>query len=335
MDTHCSNHHHPSPIRTCADTHRATLARLGVVLFLQLAASAALAEIPQHSATPQQFTTPPPGVTVSESGLAWMVLEAGDGERHPDDNDLVLANYTGWNADGEIFQTNVGSTELRLFDLESVFPGWREGIKLMVSGETRRLWIPAELAPQNPKAGAAGPVVFDVELVGFRLVPNPPESRATAPQDAIRLPSGGHSKVVEAGHGTEKPSPTSRVLVNYIGWNQQGRIFDSTLHRGRPTAFLLDMVLSQFSEALQEMVVGEKRHVWIPAAMAAGQWPKAPKEGMLIFEVELLRILPQGSLELKDQEATGAAAEEASVEETGVEETRPTRTEEDEAGQEG
>jgi peptidylprolyl isomerase len=305
MDTQRLNHHDFPSFKYPAGTHRAALVGLGVILFAQFAASVALAEDPQFSAIPQQFTAPPPDATVAESGLAWKVLKVGDGERHPDDNDLVLANYTGWNAEGEIFQSNVGSTELRLFDLESVFPGWREGIKLMVSGETRRLWIPAALAPQKPDKGLAGPVVFDVELVGFRLVPNPPESGVTPSEGAVRMPSGGHSKVFEEGQGSETPGPTSRVLVNYIGWNRKGRIFDSTLHRGRPTAFLLDNVIPQFSEAVQEMVVGEKRHLWIPAVVAAGQWPKAPKKGMLMFEVELLRILPEGTLELKDQgEAT-------------------------------
>lgn len=317
------------------------LVGLSAMLFAPFATSLAWAEGLQYFAAPQHFTAPPPDATVAESGLAWKVLKAGDGERHPDDNDLVLANYTGWNAGGEIFQTNAGSTELRLFDLESVFPGWREGIKLMVSGEVRRLWIPADLAPQDPEKETGGPVVFDVELVGFRLVPNPPESRKVAPADAVRLPSGGHSKVIEAGHGTEKPGPTSRVVLNYIGWNEKGRIFDSTLHRGRPTAFLLDMVLPQFSETLQQMVVGEKRHLWVPAGVASGQWPKAPKKGMLIFEVELLRILPEGSLQLKDQvdpvdpadqeeqEAAGTSSEEP-----GAEERNTTTSEQHESGRE-
>jgi hypothetical protein len=44
------------------------------------------------------------------------------------------------------------------------------------------------------------------------------------------------------------------------------------------------------------MVEGEKRQVWIPADLAAGQWPGAPK-GQLVFEVELLKIMPADVLQ--------------------------------------
>jgi peptidylprolyl isomerase len=48
-----------------------------------------------------------------------------------------------------------------------VIPGWTEGVQLMVGGEKRRFWIPANLAyGSNPPPGApAGMLVFDVELL--------------------------------------------------------------------------------------------------------------------------------------------------------------------------
>jgi peptidylprolyl isomerase len=280
-----------------------------------LAAGLLLAPSLWASDAPTHFAAPPPDAEVSRSGLAWKVLQPGDGERNPDPNDLVLVNYTGWTKDGVIFQTNVGSDQIRLFDLETVFPGWREGITRMVSGEKRRLWIPENLGPRNADRGPEGPVVFDVELVGFRLVPNPPASRAQAPPDAERLPSGSWTKVLEAGTGEEKPGPSDRVLVNYYLWNQRGRTFDSTLRRGRPTAFLLDMVMPQFSEAVQQMVVGEKRYIWVPASVLAQQWPDAPKQGMASFLVELLRILPDNALQLKDPPEGAEPTGEASADE--------------------
>ena len=50
------------------------------------------------------------------------------------------------------------------FRLDQVIPGWTEGLQLMVVGETRRLWIPEQLAykgQHEPK----GLLVFDVELL--------------------------------------------------------------------------------------------------------------------------------------------------------------------------
>jgi peptidylprolyl isomerase len=50
-------------------------------------------------------------------------------------------------------------------------------------------------------------------------------------------------------------------------------------------------VIRGWTEALQLMVVGEKRRLWIPAALAYGDNP-APGSpaGMLVFDVELLRV---------------------------------------------
>ncbi|MDG2322481.1 MAG: FKBP-type peptidyl-prolyl cis-trans isomerase, partial [Akkermansiaceae bacterium] len=44
--------------------------------------------------------------------------------------------------------------------------GWTEGLQLMVVGEKRRFWIPAELAYGNNPGGGrpGGLLVFDVEL---------------------------------------------------------------------------------------------------------------------------------------------------------------------------
>ena len=291
------------------------------------------------SEAPTHFAAPPPDAEVAPSGLAWKVLQAGDGERNPDANDMVLVNYTGWTKDGVLFQTNIGSDQLRLFDLETVFPGWRQGITKMVSGEKRRLWIPEKLGPRNAERGPEGPVVFDVELVGFRIVPNPPQSRKQAPPDAERLPSGSWTQVVEPGTGEVQPGPTDRVLINYYLWNQRGRTFDSTLRRGRPTAFILDMVLPQFAEAVQQMVVGEKRYIWIPSSVLSQQWPDAPKQGMASFMVELLRILPADALQLKDpppgEESSSAetSSEDSSAE--GSVEDSVSAEQVDEAGGEG
>jgi FKBP-type peptidyl-prolyl cis-trans isomerase len=56
------------------------------------------------------------------------------------------------------------------FPLGQVIPGWTEGLQLMVEGEKRRFWIPAELAyGTNPPPGApAGMLVFDVELIAIK-----------------------------------------------------------------------------------------------------------------------------------------------------------------------
>jgi len=54
------------------------------------------------------------------------------------------------------------------FRLDKVIPGWTEGIPLMVEGETRRFWIPENLAYGGRPGRPAGMLVFDVELISIK-----------------------------------------------------------------------------------------------------------------------------------------------------------------------
>lgn len=60
-----------------------------------------------------------------------------------------------------------------------------------------------------------------------------------------------------------------------------------------PIVFPLNEVIPGWTEGVQLMVEGEKTRFWIPGKLAYGDQPKggAPA-GMLVFDVELLSILP-------------------------------------------
>ena len=45
--------------------------------------------------------------------------------------------------------------------------GLAEALQLMVKGETRRVWIPAELAYKGSGMGPEGMVVMDLELLAI------------------------------------------------------------------------------------------------------------------------------------------------------------------------
>ena len=70
-------------------------------------------------------------------------------------------------------------------------------------------------------------------------------------------------------------------------------MFDSSVVRGEPIPFPLNGVIPGWTEGVGLMVVGEKRRLWIPAALAYGERPRpgAPA-GDLVFDVELLDITP-------------------------------------------
>lgn len=252
----------------------------------------------------KEIKTPPADAQRHASGLVSMVLEKGTGDRRPDRNDVTKVHFTGYNAKGEVFRTSEGEQPGN-FPLDKVFPGWSEGIQLMVVGEKRRLWIPAKLGPKNPRSGPTGDVVFDVELVAILDLPEAPTSLNKPAAGAKRLPSGASYTVLKQGAGDKTPGSDGRVLLNYTLWNTKGRTLDSTHSRNRPTAFLLDRMMPAFAEAIADMKVGERRNLWIPQFAHEGQWPNGPK-GMMVFEVELVQILPDNVLQPQETPAPGA-----------------------------
>jgi peptidylprolyl isomerase len=131
-----------------------------------------------------------------------------------------------------------------------------------------------------------------VALRPDKTVPAPPAPAdvAAPPADAQVTASGLASKVLKAGTGTVHPVPTDRVKVHYSGWTTDGKLFDSSVSRGRPIVFPLNRVIAGWTEGVGLMVVGETRRLWIPAKLAYEGHPDKP-QGMLVFDVELLDIL--------------------------------------------
>ena len=88
------------------------------------------------------------------------------------------------------------------------------------------------------------------------------------------------------------PLPTDKVKVNYTGWTSDGKMFDSSVARNEPATFGVSEVIPGWTEALQLMVVGEKRRVWVPSNLAYGPrgMPGIPPNSALTFDVELLDI---------------------------------------------
>ena len=249
---------------------------------------------------PEDVAAAPAEAEKTASGLASKVIKAGTGKEMPSAEDTVTVHYSGWETSGKMFDSSLKRGEPASFPLNRVIKGWTEGLQLMVVGEKRRFWIPADLAygdkPSRP-GGPSGTLCFDVELLKIKKapkIPEVPENVAAVPADAVKTASGLASKVLKKGTGTEMPKITDKVTVHYSGWDKTGKMFDSSVMRGEPTSLPLDGVIKGWTEGLQLMVVGEKRRFWIPADLAYGevaQQPGAPA-GMLCFDVELLDFKP-------------------------------------------
>ncbi|MEM6956515.1 MAG: FKBP-type peptidyl-prolyl cis-trans isomerase [Myxococcota bacterium] len=122
---------------------------------------------PAAPPVPIDVAAVPPTATTTPSGLASRVLQAGSGTAHPTPTDRVEVHYTGWQTNGEMFDSSVTRGRPATFPLNRVIAGWTEGVQLMVVGETRRLWIPESLAYQGRPGAPQGMLVFDVELLAI------------------------------------------------------------------------------------------------------------------------------------------------------------------------
>lgn len=120
---------------------------------------------PASIPAPSDVAAPPADAERTPSGLASRVIVAGTGTVHPTAADTVQVHYTGWTTDGAMFDSSVARGEPAVFPLDAVIAGWTEGVQLMVVGETRRLWIPEDLAYGGAAGAPAGMLVFDVQLL--------------------------------------------------------------------------------------------------------------------------------------------------------------------------
>jgi peptidylprolyl isomerase len=239
---------------------------------------------------PPDVAAAPADADTTSSGLKSKVLSAGTGTTKPVPQDIVTVHYTGWTADGKLFESSVLRGRPSAFAVDRLIIGWSEGVQLMVEGEKRRLWIPPGLAFEGVAGRPQGPIVFDVELIDILGAPATPPDVAAPPGDVERTSSGLASKVLEAGRGSSRPTPKSAVTVHYSGWTTDGKMFDSSVSRREPATFRLDDVIAGWTEGLQLMVEGEKRRFWIPEALAYGGRGGAPR-GVLVFDVMLIAVV--------------------------------------------
>lgn len=252
---------------------------------------------PQPAAipAPADLAAAPADAKKTASGLVTKVLTPGKGKDHPGATDRVKVDYTGWAKDGKMFDSSVARGTPTTFGVGEVIPGWTEALKLMVTGEKRRLWIPAKLAyGDKPQMGGApqGDLVFDVELLDIVKPPVTPDDVKAAPKTAKKTASGLAYRVLTPGKGKDHPTATSRVTVHYSGWTTDGKMFDSSVARGEPATFSLGQVVKGWTEGVQLMVVGEKTRFWLPPELAYGDKPQRPgaPSGPLVFDIELLNI---------------------------------------------
>ena len=106
------------------------------------------------------------------------------------------------------------------------------------------------------------------------------------------IPGGIYYKVVKEGlNDGRHPSRRSIVTAHYTGRTINGKKFDSSLG-GTPLAVRLSDLIDGWIIAMQQMCVGDRWEVYIPAEKGYGKFsqPGIPGSSTLIFDIELIAI---------------------------------------------
>jgi len=111
-------------------------------------------------------------------------------------------------------------------------------------------------------------------------------------QELEALPKGIYYKVLTEGNASSaQPTVRSIITAHYTGKTIDGKQFDSS-RGGVPLACRLCDLIEGWIIAMQQMHIGDKWEIYIPAEMGYGKFsqPGIPGGSTLIFEIELLRI---------------------------------------------
>lgn len=253
-----------------------------------------LVDIERAPATPENLSAPPDDARTTGSGIAYQVLAPGVGNASPRAWDLVTMHYSAWGPDGKLLESTHTKERPDQVNLLRAAPGWVEVLETMVIGQKVRAWIPASQVASRPfELPADALAVYEIELVELEKRTDPPPvpgNVAAPPGNARKSKSGIAHQVLKPGAGKQRPQPSDTVRVHYTFWTTDGTMHDSTRVEGTPVSLLLERTAPGFAEALQAMVEGESRRLWIPAELAETGRPGEP-EGMRVYDVELVEIV--------------------------------------------
>ncbi|MCE9527474.1 MAG: FKBP-type peptidyl-prolyl cis-trans isomerase [Planctomycetales bacterium] len=115
---------------------------------------------------------------------------------------------------------------------------------------------------------------------------------ADAPKKFTATESGLKYRILRKGEGA-KPKATNTVKVNYHGWLDNGKVFDSSYKRGEAISFPLNRVIKGWTEGMQLVGNGGMIELEIPANLAYGDrgaGDAVPPKANLHFLVELLEV---------------------------------------------
>ncbi len=101
------------------------------------------------------------------------------------------------------------------------------------------------------------------------LPPGAGEIARDAPLQFTQTGTGLRYRVLRPGRGA-LPIGTDTVKVNYHGWLDNGKVFDSSYEHNKPISFPLEGVIAGWTEGLQYVREGGMIELEVPASLGYG-----------------------------------------------------------------
>jgi peptidylprolyl isomerase len=249
---------------------------------------------------PVPASVAPGELLVMENGEQYADLVLGDGAEAIS-NTSVTTEYSIWVAgsSSDDFVFSSADSQPVTFVVgkgDVVFPGWEQGVIGMKVGGKRLLIIPPDLglgAESSSSIPANSTLIMEITLTDVK---EPRKATKVDEKDYITAPSGLKYYDIQVGTGVT-PTVGQTVVVNYVGWLEDGTQFDSSYDRGETFSFALGMgnVINGWDLGVASMKVGGIRQLVIPSELGygdTGAGSTIPPGATLIFEVELVEIKP-------------------------------------------
>lgn len=243
------------------------------------------------------------GVETGEGGLAYRIIEKGDGAA-PTEDSVVDVRYIGRLIDGTEFDRSEGD-ETVTFPVSGLIEGWTKALLLMKVGDKMELALPHELAYGNtgrPGIPAYSTLVFEMELVNVKTkeeqiaefeAPNLAYLEQYKDQDGVIVTDSGlmYKVLEDAPETAQSPGGDAVITAHYAGSLVDGTEFDSSFKRGEPLTFPINRVIPAWQEAMQLMKVGQTIELVVPQELgygSRGAGQVIPPYSTLIFKIELV-----------------------------------------------
>jgi peptidylprolyl isomerase len=119
--------------------------------------------------------------------------------------------------------------------------------------------------------------------------PAAPSDVAEAPAGATKTASGLAWKLLSKPQTGERPGVHDRVRINFTAWTPDGEVIDSSIPDGEPRTYSMGDLVPGLAEGVQLMAKGERRRLWIPAALAeSGKPRRRGPASPSVFDVALI-----------------------------------------------